>query len=326
MMEQLSLISIDKKTIKPANHWVTKANTLVEASYRLSLTQQRIVLFMTSLVQPEDEDFKTYRIHVRDLMDILDIDRSHLYAQMILMIRNLMKVVVTIPLQDEKHLDTHWINSQEYEIGGGYSDITFDPKLKPFLLHLKEKFTTYKLENVMRLKSIYSIRIYELLKQYQGIGKRTIAIDSLRKMLGIELNEYSLYGDFKRKVILVAHHEINEKTDITFEYREIKLSRKVNELEFTITKKPPPAPPDKAALKKEKERKHQEREDKKKAKQREKVEHYLVQLSADEMKVLKEEAEDQARHDGGTAFRERGISETMINAYVHTIVTKRLKI
>jgi plasmid replication initiation protein len=326
MMEQLSLISIDKKTIKPANHWVTKANTLVEASYRLSLTQQRIVLFMTSLVQPEDEDFKTYRIHVRDLMDILDIDRSHLYAQMILMIRNLMKVVVTIPLPDEKHLDTHWINSQEYEIGGGYSDITFDPKLKPFLLHLKEKFTTYKLENVMKLKSIYSIRIYELLKQYQGIGKRTITIDSLRKMLGIELKEYSLYGDFKRKVILVAHHEINEKTDILFEYREIKLSRKVNELEFTITKKTPPAPTDKAALKKEKERKHQECEAKKKAQQRAKVERYRAQLSADEMKALKEEAEGQARQDGGTAFRDRGISESMLNAYVHTIVTKRLKI
>jgi plasmid replication initiation protein len=326
LMEQLSLISISNDAIKPLNHWVTKANTLVEANYRLSLTQQRIVLFMTSLVQPEDEDFKTYRIHVRDLLDILDITRSNLYTQMILMIRDLMKVVVIIPLPDGKHLDTHWISSQKYEIGGGYSDITFDPELKPFLLHLKEKFTTYKLENVMRLKSIYSIRIYEILKQYQGIGKRTITIEALRKMLGITEKEYKLYGHFKNKVLQIAHKEINEKTDILFEYREIKLGRKVNELEFTISKKTPPAPPDKATLQKEKERKHKEREEKKKAAEREKVENYLAQLSADELAALREEAKSQARKDGGTAFKERSLSEPMINAYVHTMVEKKLNI
>jgi plasmid replication initiation protein len=237
-----------------------------------------------------------------------------------------MEKVVTIFLGGEQYLKTHWVQSAQYTVSGGYVDVTFDPKLKPFFLHLKEKFTTYKLNNVTQLRSAYSIRIYELLKQYQGIGKRTITIEALRNMLGIELKEYERYNDFKRYVLQVAHKEINEKTDILFEYREIKLSRKVNELEFTITKKTPPAPPDKAALKKEKERKHQEREAKKKAQQREKVEHYLAQLSADDMKALKEEAEGQARQDGGTAFRERGLSEPMLNAYVHTIVAKRLKI
>jgi len=324
-VEQM-LIPIEVESLKPQDYWVTKANALVEANYRLTLIQQRIVLVMASQVQPDDEDFKWYRLNVQDFMEILGINNHNLYREMLAAIRELMKRLVTIPLGDDLYLETHWINDALFRVGAGYMDVAFSPKLKPFFLHLKERFTTYKLKNVMQLKSSYSIRIYELLKQYQGIGKRTITIDSLRKMLGIELKEYSLYGDFKRKVILVAHREINEKTDILFEYREIKLGRKVNELEFTITKKTPPAQPDKAALKKEKERKHQEREDKKKAQQREKVERYLAQLSADDMKALREEAEGQVRHDGGTAFRERGISETMLNAYVHTIVAKRLKI
>ena len=316
-MGQLRLIPIDKETIKPMAHWVTKANTLVEANYRLSLTQQRIILFMTSLVQPEDEDFKTYRIYTKDLMSILNIDRSHLYTQMILMIRDLMRVVVTIPLPDEKHLDTHWIGSQKYEIGGGYSDITFHPELKPFLLLLKEKFTTYKLENVMRLKSIYSIRIYELLKQYQGIGKRTITIGNLRKMLGIAEKEYHLYGDFKRKVILVAHKEINEKTDILFDYREIKLCRKVNELEFTITKKAVSVNPCKSLV-------AVTAEEKAAARQKKKVDKYIEKLSPEELEHLTMEATEKALQECPLVFSDRSVPDQVVRGYMLKLVGERV--
>jgi plasmid replication initiation protein len=278
-MEQLTLFKIDSDQVKPKEYSVTKANTLIEANYKLTLTQQRIVLLMASMVQPGDEDFKTYRIYVRDLLDILDINRSHLYEQMIVMIRNLMKVVVTINLPDEKYLDTHWIDSQKYEVGGGYSDVTFHPELKPFFLRLKEKFTTYKLENVMRLKSIYSIRIYELLKQYQGIGKRSITIEKLRKMLGIEPKEYQHYGHFKSKVIEVAYREINEKTDILFDYRETKLGRKVNELEFIITKKAAPEKPREASA-------PAFVEDKAAARLKKKIDAYIEKLSPEELERL----------------------------------------
>jgi len=321
-MQQISLITVDSDMINPVNHWVTKANSLIEANYRLSLTQQRIVLFMASLVQPDDEDFKTYRIYTKDLMDILDINRSHLYVQMICMIRNLMKIVVTVPLPDGKHLDTHWINNQKYEIGGGYSDITFDPELKPFLLRLKERFTTYRLENVMKLRSIYSIRIYELLKQYQNIGKRVITIESLRKMLGIDPKEYKTYNNLKRKVILVAHKEINEKTDIRFEFREIKLGRKVNEIEFIIQKKE--AKNKSEELKRQREARKQEKEDKKKALQRQKIDGYLAQLSPEEKAALTAEAEAIAREEGGAFLKDREISEPILNAYRWKIIEKRL--
>jgi len=311
-MKQLSLFKVDRVLVKPAEYSVTKANTLIEANYRLSLTQQRIVLLLASLVQPDDKDFKTYRIYVKDLMDILDINRSHLYEQMIVMIRNLMKIVVTINLGDGKYLDTHWIDGQKYEIGGGYSDITFHPELKPFFLCLKERFTTYKLENVMRLKSIYSIRIYELLKQYQSIGKRTITIENLRKMLGILPKEYKTYNNLKRKVIEVAHKEINEKTDISFEFREIKHIRRVVELEFTIAKKEAPSrqvsPEEKAEVRRKK-----------------KVETYLKQLTPGELAELTKEAEDRARKECPALYRDREIQEPVLRGYMCELAGSRVK-
>jgi len=89
-------------------------------------------------------------------------------------------------------------------------------------LELKEKFTSYQLENVVRLNSVYSIRIYELLKQYERIRKRKLTLEELRYFLGIEKDKYIQYGHLKNKVLLVAQKEINEKTDIQFTFNEIK--------------------------------------------------------------------------------------------------------
>lgn len=240
-MDQM-IIPLTAETVKPKDHWITKANALVEGHYRLTLIQQRMVLTMASLVQPGDEDFKSYRLDIKHFASILG-GNNHDYREMVASVHGLMEKVITIFIGEKEFLKTHWVqNARGLITGGSYVDVTFDPELKPFLLHLKERFTTYKLENVIKLKSIYSIRIYELLKQYQAVGKRTITIEKLRGMLGISAKEYRLYGDFKRKVILVAHKEINERTDLSFEFKEIKLGRKVNEIEFTIEiKKTAPA-------------------------------------------------------------------------------------
>ncbi|MGV8027396.1 MAG: RepB family plasmid replication initiator protein [Anaerolineaceae bacterium] len=320
---QLSLIKIENDTVRPNDFIVTKANSLIEANYRLTLSQQRIVLLMASMIQPDDEDFKTYRIYTKDLLDILDINRSHLYAQMVNMIRELMEIVLTIKLSEDKYLNTHWISSQEYTIGVGYSDITFDPKLKPFLLRLKERFTTYKLENVIRLKSVYSIRIYELLKQYQSIGKRTITIELLKNMLRIGPKEYVLYGHFKDRVLNVAYKEINEKTDIAFEFREKKLGRKVNEIEFVIDKKETESKSNE--LKRQREVRKQEKEDKKKALRQQKIDGYLAKLSPEEQAALTAEAEAMARQEGNVFLKGRKIPEQILNGYRLEIIDKRLR-
>ena len=313
---QLRLIPIEKETVK-LDHVITKSNILIEANYRLTLTQQRIVLLMASLVEPGDEDFKWYRLTVGGFAGLLDIDRPGLYRDMVGMVDNLMRVVLTIPQGGDDYLKTHWVHSAKYRMGTGYVDVSFDPELKPFFLHLKERFTTYKLDNVIRLKSVYSIRIYELLKQYQGIGKRTITIDSLRKMLGIEPKEYRLYGHFKDKVILVAHHEINEKTDISFSFREIKHIRKVNELEFTVTTKgapgqpvPPTSPGDDAA-----------------AKLKKKIDRYLDKLSPDELERLTMEATDRARQECPALYRskKKPVPDQVVRGHMRELVGARME-
>ena len=62
-------------------------------------------------------------------------------------------------------------------------DLCFDPKLKPYLLQLKDQFTSIALQYAIQLKSLYAIRIYELLKQYQRLKQRTLGLSNPRSGL-----------------------------------------------------------------------------------------------------------------------------------------------
>jgi len=116
-------------------------------------------------------------------------------------------------------------------------DFEINPNLKPYLLNISKNFSYYHKENVIKLVSNYSIRIYELLKQYQdksGGGWWKVTIDKLRELLNINNKSYPRYPNFKQKIILVAQRELKEKTDIKFSFEEQKKGRKIDVITFSI--------------------------------------------------------------------------------------------
>jgi hypothetical protein len=116
----------------------------------------------------------------------------------------------------------------------GSVNVKMNPDLIEHFIDLKKHFVKYKLSNILTLKSTYSIRIYELLKQNLFKGKIKYSIDFLREVLGIELGEYKRPIDFKRRILDTAFLEINKKTDIKFSFKEIRSGRSVTEIEFEI--------------------------------------------------------------------------------------------
>jgi plasmid replication initiation protein len=215
------------------NQLVTKSNSLNEARYKLTLQEQRIILSVISMIQPSDEDFKIYRIKVNEFVNFLEINNRDAYSEIKRITKELMKKILILPKR-ESELHISWFSSVEYFDKRGYVELQFDPKLKPYLLNLKECFTTYRLKNVIHLRSLYSIRLYELLKQYEMIGTRRFEMDNLREIMGITSSEYKLYGDFKRHIILASQKELQKKTDLRFKFKESKTGRKVTAIEFYI--------------------------------------------------------------------------------------------
>lgn len=217
---------------------VRKSNFLIEASYKLSLMEQRIVMILASMIKPNDDEFKKYLLNIKDFATLLDLKHKDEYSQIQLVTKKLLTRAFSIKMPDAL-LQIGWLSSAKYYDGQGIVELCFDPQLKPYLLQLKDRFTSYKLKNVIQLRSSFSIRIYELLKQYEKLGERTFLLDDLRECLGLETSQYKLYGDFKRKILLVAQAELAEKTDLSFEFEEIKVARRVGKIRFYITSQMP---------------------------------------------------------------------------------------
>ena len=114
--------------------------------------------------------------------------------------------------------------------------ISFQPKLKPYLLQLK-KFTSYRLKYVLSLHSVYSIRLYELVKKWQVTSieetQKIIELEELRGKMGAIAKSYKRYSQFKQ-LLNDAIFDLNEKTDVFISFEEIKVGRSVKSLRFKI--------------------------------------------------------------------------------------------
>ena len=133
---------------------VVKSNYLIEASYKLTTQEQRIVLVLAAMVKPEDEDFQPYRVRVQDFNALLEVKNQAAYTEAKQITKKLLERVIIIKdLISNTELQIGWLSSAEYLEGSGYVELEFSPKLKPYLLNLKQRFTQYQLKNVIKLKS-----------------------------------------------------------------------------------------------------------------------------------------------------------------------------
>lgn len=217
------------------NYLVTKANYFImNCSYDLSVEEQKLILTLASMVQPNDEEFKEYQFKISAFMELLGIETQTKYTEIPRITKELMKKVFEI--QDGKRLlQVAWLSSVIYEKGSGKVTLKFSPDLKPYMLQLKEKFTQYQLNNILSMKSKYSPRIYEILKcnEFKNDGSIEIEILTLRKLLKAD-TIYPLYADFKRKVLEKTKKELEKLSDIHFTFKEIKTGKKVTSIKFYI--------------------------------------------------------------------------------------------
>lgn len=162
---------------------VVRHNHLIEARYRLTLQEQRILLWLFSEIAPDDKDFKKYRVRITDLAKFIGISDGggRLYREIAEVTSRLRKREIDLEdIERNVTIQATWIASAEYHWNEGQVDICLAPALMPYLLDLKKNFTPVVLKYAIRMKSTYAIRIYELLKQYAGLRSRVITLADLR--------------------------------------------------------------------------------------------------------------------------------------------------
>lgn len=216
------------------NSLVVKSNDLIQARYNLNLNEQKIILYAVSKIDREKDNLNLLSVNIREFTELLGTTQER-YTETRDLVRNLRAKEVIINTENGEII-TGWLSSIEYKNDMGIIEMEFSQKLMPYLLQLKNKFTRYQLQNILNLKSKYSIRLYELMKQFEGLGKREFSLENLKKILYCE-NMYKDFRNFDRVVLDVSKKEINKNTDINIEYRKIKTGRKITSILFIIETK-----------------------------------------------------------------------------------------
>jgi len=203
---------------------------LVNAKYKLNTSEIKFILSVLSQIDSDDLEFKEYEIKVSDLETRLQSKQNETH------LKQFAKKILSKPLEvptNDGWIVFNWFEHIEYVRGHSKFKVSISKKLKPYLLELKERFVKYNLGFILPLTSNYSIRIYQLLKEYEKLTRRTFTVLELQELLQVP-KSLTRYDNFKRKVLQVAEKELIENCDIFFEFEEIKEGRKINEILFRI--------------------------------------------------------------------------------------------
>ena len=221
---------------------VVKANELIQKSrFNLSTQQQKMILYLISQINQNDDEFKLYKFKVKDFCKLCDIksDSGTIYQQLREQIKTISDKSLWIRLENGKDTLLRWIEKPYIDENSGKIEIKLDRDMKPFLLQLKENFTQYELAYTLRFKSKYSIRLYEYIQSvhYNKMEqyKHTISVDELKTLLNAE--KYEIFRDFNSRVLKTALKEINEYSDKRIDIEYIKENRKVISIKFIIETK-----------------------------------------------------------------------------------------
>ena len=224
---------------------VKKADVIVRARYKLNPLSLKFVTSLISGLKRSDNINEEYIFKVKDFKELTGLKRKDLYWAIKEAVKELLEKTLHIPT-DDGFIMCNWVSGGHYVDSAGEVRFMIYPKLRPYLLEAQKKFLKYRLENILSLRSGYSIRMYEILKdwfemysRYGNKAEKIISLKELREILEIPRSyQYGNSSGIKKRILEKAKAELAEHTDILFDYEEIKTGRKVTHLKFIIRPNP----------------------------------------------------------------------------------------
>lgn len=222
-------------------NYVVQANNLIGGKQALKLNSAKLIRSAIMQVVREDEELKPYIITVKGLSELLGVPASNIYRD----IEDITDDIIRNPVYVREERDGKtvgfikipWVTRCEYVSDMGIA-LKLNEELKPFLLNLKEHYTQYTLQEVLSMKSVYGIRIFEMIQSKimshvipkEGVTVK-MSVQEIRECCDCE-EKYPAFGNFKAKVIDRAVKEINRVTMFRVSYSYIKSGRNVVAIEF----------------------------------------------------------------------------------------------
>jgi len=233
------------------NSLVVKDNALINASYNLELTEQRLIMLAIINARESGQGITAdskLEIHASDYAKLFNVSIDASYKALREAVNNLFNRQFSYTAEYKRTGKTgivrsRWVSQIFYVDDLALLEITFAPDVVPLVTRLEEHFTSYQAKQVAHLTSKYATRLYELLIAWREVGKvPQIEIGEFRNRLGLLESEYTAMSDFKKRVLEPSIKQINEHTDIKAEYEQHKKGRSIVGFSFSFKQKTKPKP------------------------------------------------------------------------------------
>jgi len=220
---------------------VEKKNVLNQIrKNNMTLQELRLFSIYLSKINARDVSTKTVRFTLENFCKIMNIKAD--IGQIKENMHHLLQQIVDIPYEDGRkgfqsiQLFKKCGVFKDNESGQYFLEITAHDEALPYMFDFKERYFTYELWNILPLKSANQLRMYEILKQYEYIGKCQLSVEKIRELLNIGAKEYPRWDNFKVRVLDSCQQALTQHTDITFTYEPVRTGHKFTAVIFFIEK------------------------------------------------------------------------------------------
>lgn len=228
---------MDSAIFNPTKKFVVQSYELVNSKLILSSVELNLLYCFITQINTEDTDFKQYKVHKKEIEKMIGLELD--FNSIDKATTNLMKPfkIETRAMTDKNSFKKRNLFSS-IDFSNNEFSFRFNEEMKEHLIGLKNNFVSAKfIGTVSKMKSIYSKRIYFMLKQRLLLKTWVIEVDILRdKLVDPKSESLNIFNNFKRKVLDTAMNEINAYSDICFDYEFIKEGRSIKSIKFNINK------------------------------------------------------------------------------------------
>lgn len=207
------------KLTKLRQRYVVKSNHLITRVCQLSPKSQKLFTIFVALMNSDRAENNFFWLTLREISELLEIDKYKNYRREIIKMINELENGKMFML--DINTASHFVSSVKFTDDGRVY-FEFPNLLINHVGKVKSNYTKYQLKTILPLKGAYSLKIYEILKKDAHRGRATYDLTYFREFLGVQSDKYIKFDHFKKRVLLSALNEINEKTELTVHYKLLK--------------------------------------------------------------------------------------------------------
>ena len=230
---------MDLEKISKSDQLITQDNELIQSCYRMSMNEKRLLMLGMSKINPMGgypDPNKPFKFEVTAAEWESVYKDVNAWQSLKRAADNLLSRYITLHPSTQIVEKINWFDRVKYYSTKGMIEVQFTRSVQVRLAGMIEQFTTIDLFSVNKLRSFYSVRLYELLSQFAATGYRIISVDDFRyAMDSVKTNPQT--KDLKRRVLIPAIKEINKQSDMDCSVSDVKDGRVITHFKFSFNKK-----------------------------------------------------------------------------------------